>query len=63
MSLCASCGSELSDGTSLCRHHHLSLEVGWAQSNRMVCDLLHRGIQPARVPVPELESEPEAVAV
>lgn len=61
MSLCASCGSELSDGTSLCRHHHLSLEVGWAQSNRMVCDLVHRGIQPARVPVREIE--PEAVSV
>jgi hypothetical protein len=61
MSLCASCGSELSDGTSLCRHHHLSLEVGWAQSNRMVCDLVHRGIQPASVSPPALE--PEAVAV
>lgn len=61
MSLCASCGSELSDGTSLCRHHHLSLEVGWAQSNRMVCDLVHRGIQPARLAVREIE--PEAVSV
>ena len=50
MSLCAVCGSPLSDATSLCRHHHLVGEDRWAEGNRILCDLLHRGKEPGRLP-------------
>ena len=50
MSLCAVCGSELSDDSSLCRHHHVGFEDGWAEGNRILCDLLHRGKEPGRLP-------------
>lgn len=57
MSLCASCGSELSDGSSLCRHHQLGGEDRWAEGNRILCDLLHRGKEPARLPRDQREDE------
>jgi hypothetical protein len=50
MSLCAVCGSELSDSSSLCRHHHLAGEDRWSEGNRILCDLLHRGKEPGRLP-------------
>lgn len=57
MSLCASCGSELSDGSSLCRHHQLPGDDRWAEGNRILCDLLHRGKEPARLPRDDREDE------
>lgn len=49
MSFCAMCGSELQDGSRLCRHHYLSGEDKWAEVNRILCDLLHRGKEPKRL--------------
>lgn len=57
MSLCASCGSELSDGSSLCRHHLLSGDDRWAEGNRILCDLLHRGKAPSRLARDDREDE------
>lgn len=57
MSLCASCGSELADGSSLCRHHQLSGEDRWAEGNRILCDLLHRGKEPRRLARDDREDE------
>lgn len=49
MSLCASCGLELSGDAELCPHHHRSDGEDWAGSNRILCDFLHRGKVPARL--------------
>jgi hypothetical protein len=57
MSLCASCGAELTDGSSLCGHHQLSGEDRWAEGNRILCDLLHRGKEPARLPRGDREDD------
>jgi hypothetical protein len=46
MSLCASCGLEIIDGSELCRHH-VPLADDWAQSNRIMCDFFHRRRVPA----------------
>ncbi len=48
MSLCASCGLEIIDGSELCRHH-VPLADDWARSNRIMCDFFHRRRLPARV--------------
>jgi hypothetical protein len=61
MSVCASCGSQLSDGSSLCRHHHVASEDGWAAGNRILCDLLHRGVVPSRLS-PDQREDPETSA-
>jgi hypothetical protein len=47
---CAYCGHQAPAGPGLCVHHHADGTAGWAQVNRLVCDLLHRGIVPARPP-------------
>lgn len=46
MSLCVSCGLEQGDGNELCRHHLLGQNNTWAESNRIMCDFLHRGRVP-----------------
>jgi hypothetical protein len=61
MSLCAACGSELSDDSSLCRHHYLGGEDHWAEGNRILCDLLHRGKAPDRL-ARELREDEAAAA-
>ena len=49
MSLCASCGTELTGNLELCPHHHFAhVDDGWAIGNRHACDLIHRGIVPPR---------------
>ena len=48
MSHCALCGMQLSGDGSLCLHHQHASEHGWAAVNRVMCDLFHRGIAPAR---------------
>jgi hypothetical protein len=60
MSLCAVCGSALSDDSSICRHHHLAGADHWAEGNRILCDLLHRGVQPGRLPKEIREDEAAA---
>lgn len=56
MSLCAVCRSELTDGTFLCPHHHLAAEDHWAEGNRVLCALLHRGVTPRRLPMGERDN-------
>jgi hypothetical protein len=43
MSTCAACGIDLIGDITLCFHHqHRSDD--WARENRLMCDLLHRGL-------------------
>ena len=49
MHRCASCGSEVSQAMALCPHHHAD-DAGWAATNRIMCDFLHRGISSRRLP-------------
>jgi hypothetical protein len=65
MSLCASCGLQLTADTSLCPHHHAAHADGWAEGNRILCDFVHRGIVPRRAPLQaqrhaDLELDPRA---
>ena len=49
MSLCASCGLQLSGDAALCPHHHCVYGDDWAVANRIMCDLVHRAIVPRRL--------------
>jgi len=42
MSLCASCGLQLSGNAALCPHHHYVYGNDWAVANRIMCDFVHR---------------------
>jgi hypothetical protein len=57
MNLCAACGVELPDGDALCAHHAGDDDDGWAENNRRMCDLLHRGGMPPRLLPAEREDE------
>jgi hypothetical protein len=57
MSLCAACGIELGDGGMLCAHHTSGGDHRWADNNRCMCDLLHRGRVPLRLPPAERNDE------
>jgi hypothetical protein len=47
MRLCVCCAVELPEDQLLCPHHHEGfLDAAWARWNRLLCDLLHRGIEP-----------------
>ena len=46
MSCCALCGMQLVGDAQLCPHHDFAAENRWAVDNRLMCDLLHRGIIP-----------------
>ena len=48
MSVCACCGLAITDSSELCRYH-LSNGDGWAQTNRIMCDFVHRRKIPARL--------------
>jgi hypothetical protein len=56
MSWCASCGLALSGGSALCLHHAASYGEDWARANKIVCDLIHRGVAPARLPPEDLDN-------
>lgn len=43
MNQCAFCGLALSRH-DLCPHHITVIDVDWATQNRIVCDLIHRGV-------------------
>lgn len=43
MSLCPTCMLPLS-GDQVVHAYHLAVESGWADTNRAMCDLLHRKI-------------------
>lgn len=49
MSLCASCGLQLSGNAELCPHHHCVYGDNWAEINRIMCDFFHREIAPPRL--------------
>lgn len=61
MTQCVSCGSELTDGSLLCRHHSLSADERWSDGNRLLCDLLHRGKVPPRLPERQREEEVQLI--
>jgi hypothetical protein len=44
MSLCAYCGQPTLHGVGICGHHGTGEGDDWATANRLICDLLHRGI-------------------
>jgi hypothetical protein len=47
MSICIACAVELPGVDALCPHHHTVYpDDGWAHWNRIVCDLIHRRIEP-----------------
>ena len=57
MSLCALCGVGVPRGDTLCAHHTMEGVDRWAENNRCMCDLLHRGRVPPRLPPAEREGE------
>jgi hypothetical protein len=61
MSACVSCGLEISDSSELCRHH-VSQGDGWAESNRIMCDFVHRKKIPTRLAPEGRADEPWAHA-
>ena len=38
---------------ALCPYHGSGVHASWAEGNRIVCDLLHRGVEPPRLSVEE----------
>jgi len=56
MNRCASCATELPRAMTLCVHHHFH-DAGWAVTNRIMCDFIHRGLIPARVSALDREDE------
>jgi hypothetical protein len=50
MRLCVFCGARVEGDSDLCVHHHAAVEPGWASTNRTMCDFIHRGIAPGRLP-------------
>jgi hypothetical protein len=53
ISVCALCGQALDSGTALCAHHQRRADDGWAIENRIICNLIHRGIVPPRLSAAE----------
>ena len=49
VSVCASCGLQLSGESALCPHHHCVFGDDWATANRLMCDFFHRGKIPPRL--------------
>jgi hypothetical protein len=56
MSLCAQCAFEMNGAFELCPHHCVR-EADWAATNRIMCDLLHRGRAPARLAPAERDAD------
>jgi hypothetical protein len=57
MSLCASCGLQLTGDAALCPHHHCVYGDDWAVANRIMCDFFHRGKVPPRLAVNERDDD------
>jgi hypothetical protein len=49
MSRCSVCGQQIVGNMAFCPHHVGGAPEGWATSNRIMCDFLHRGIVPPRL--------------
>jgi hypothetical protein len=41
---------EVRDDVALCAHHLFGNEEDWAACNRVMCDFVHRGVTPRRLP-------------
>jgi hypothetical protein len=54
---CAQCGLPVSGDSDLCPHHHAFGDGDWAAANRIMCDLLHRGVRPPRLNEVERNSD------
>ena len=50
MSLCALCAQPTLTERDLCVYHLYPHADDWAAGNRIMCDLVHRGIVPAATP-------------
>jgi hypothetical protein len=62
VSLCASCGLNISDDVGLCPHHHVAYGgEDWAVANRIMCDFLHRQRVPPRLTEAERYDDVTAV--
>jgi hypothetical protein len=48
MRLCAACGLQIANTSELCPHH-VPHGATWAESNRIMCDLIHRRKIPPRL--------------
>lgn len=57
MSLCASCGLQLSGDAALCPHHHCVYGDDWAVANRIMCDFFHRKKVPPRLAQPDRDDD------
>lgn len=57
MRLCPYCGVEVLGDDGVCAHHAAVHGDEWHVSNRVMCDLLHRGIVPERLPEPQRADE------
>lgn len=49
MTLCVSCGLQLSGVDALCPHHYCVYGKDWAVANRIMCDFFHRKKAPPRL--------------
>jgi hypothetical protein len=65
MRLCAFCGQPTGDPGGVCSYHSAGHKDDWARANRLMCDLLHRGITsstPYEVdPLDQVSETPEYV--
>ena len=57
MSLCAQCGSDAGYGVGICNYHVNAMDEQWAESNRIMCDFIHRKKEPVRVERQQREEE------
>jgi hypothetical protein len=57
MSLCASCGLQLTGDAGLCPHHHCVYGDDWAVANRIMCDFFHRKKVPPRLSQSERDDD------
>jgi hypothetical protein len=57
MSVCAICGGPIAGKAGLCGGHALGADARWAMTNRVMCDLLHRGKLPVRIGTADLDEE------
>lgn len=54
--ICARCGIPHVEN-NLCVHHVLENGDGWAEANKILCDLLHRGKEPVRLNAAERSTD------
>jgi hypothetical protein len=58
MALCAICGVTTISGEELCPYHPSSTTPeDWAASNRVLCDFIHRGVEPQRLALADRDDD------